>query len=259
MINNVLSIEAFTLAVKQIENGIKEYYSDRNKKYIPTENVKYFIFNLPCKVTCIGKCKGCEEDCYADKAEKQYPDCLPCRYRNYILTFSKDFVEHVVNYVKGKINNPRTGYFKVLHKKNGKVIFRIHESGDFYNLEYLEKWIEIARQLPEIEFLWYTKSFELFEMIDLATVPENFRRGGNFSVWEDMPEERKSLAYKLAKEWKVRVYTALWATDEEAKKHGCNESLENTKRRYSLCRCEDCATCQICLKGKNLETIVAIH
>ncbi len=253
-----INIDAFMVAMDQIENGEEEYIADRNKKYIPNMNVRYFIWNIPCKITCPGKCNGCMKDCYAGKAEKQYDDCLPSRYRNYILSFRVDFVERMVKEIKRRISNKRSLYYKVL-KRGGKIVYRIHESGDFYTLEYLKKWIEIAKQLPEIQFLWYTKSFEFFDEIDVKTVPENFRSGGNFSVWEDMPEHRKAMAYRLAKEWNCRVYTALWDTDENAEKHGCTESLENTKRKYTLCRCEDCATCNICTCGKNGETIVAIH
>ena len=35
---------------------------------------------------------------------------------------------------------------------------RIHESGDFYNGEYLKAWIEVARMMPKNKFYAYTKS-----------------------------------------------------------------------------------------------------
>lgn len=255
---NYLDVEAFAEAMEQIENGEAYYFSDRNHKYIPDNKVRFIIWNLPCKLTCPGMCDGCKEDCYAGKAEAQYPDALPCRYRNLILSFNESFVEDVVREIKKKIYNKRSLYFKVMNN-GGKIIFRIHESGDFYSLEYLKKWIEIARQIPEVTFLWYTKSFEFFEEINLDDVPENFREGANFSVWEDMPEERKKLAYELMEKWGARVYTALWDTTKNAYEHGCRESLENTKRKYRPCNCNACMTkCKICITGKG-ETITAIH
>jgi hypothetical protein len=38
---------------------------------------------------------------------------------------------------------------------------RIHESGDFYNQKYLDKWVEIAKRFPDIIFTAYTKSLHL--------------------------------------------------------------------------------------------------
>lgn len=255
---NYLNVEAFKIAMEQLENGEAYYFGDRNHKYIPDDKTRFIIWNLPCKLTCVGMCDGCEADCYAAKAEKQYPDALPCRYRNLILSFNDNFVDDVVQETKKKIFNKRSKYWKVL-QNGGKIIFRIHESGDFYNLEYLKKWIEIARQLPMVTFLWYTKSFELFAQLDLEKVPANFREGANFSVWEDMPESRKKLAYALMEKWRARVYTALWETTADALEHGCTESLENTSRKYRRCNCNNCMTkCRKCLHGTG-ETIVAIH
>jgi hypothetical protein len=46
--------------------------------------------------------------------------------------------------------------------KNAKFRrLRIHESGDFYNQVYLDKWIEIIRNLPDFTFWAYTKSYRL--------------------------------------------------------------------------------------------------
>lgn len=245
-------------AKKQIENGVGLYFSDGNRKYTSTKTTYFLIFNLPCIVTCPGRCNGCENDCYAKKAENLYPDCLPCRYRNLLLSLRDDFEDMVVEYVERYATNKRTKMYKVLNN-GGEIVFRIHESGDFYSKEYLKKWLRIAERLPYVTFLWYTKSFEFFEDLDISTMPSNFVKGGNFSVWEDMPSERKILAYKLAKKLGVRVYTALWETTKKAIKHGCKESLENTNRDYAKCTCKDCANCKICWKSKKLETIVAIH
>ena len=41
-------------------------------------------------------------------------------------------------------------------KAKFKVV-RIHESGDFYSIEYVEKWDNIAKQLPQVKFYAYTK------------------------------------------------------------------------------------------------------
>ncbi len=58
-----------------------------------------------------------------------------------------------------------------LHKSWTRI--RIHDSGDFYSEAYLDAWLDIAKQCPDMEFYAYTK------MISLVTrkreiLPQNF-------------------------------------------------------------------------------------
>jgi hypothetical protein len=48
---------------------------------------------------------------------------------------------------------------------------RIHDSGDFYSQEYLNKWADVARALPHLTFYAYTKSLHL----KLDGLPDNLR------------------------------------------------------------------------------------
>ena len=54
-------------------------------------------------------------------------------------------------------------------RKNDIKIARCHESGDFYNQIYLNKWIDIWKATPDIKYLAFTKSFHL----DFSEVPQN--------------------------------------------------------------------------------------
>jgi hypothetical protein len=45
-----------------------------------------------------------------------------------------------------------------LIRRSGVKLVRVHESGDFYDREYAEKWSAIARALPDVIFFAYTKS-----------------------------------------------------------------------------------------------------
>jgi hypothetical protein len=47
---------------------------------------------------------------------------------------------------------------------------RIHESGDFYNQAYVNKWVEIVKHFPNLQFLAYTKSNHL-DFTELAAQP----------------------------------------------------------------------------------------
>ena len=45
--------------------------------------------------------------------------------------------------------------------KNIKKI-RIHSSGDFFNMAYLDAWLEVAKVKPHLKFYFYSKSLNLF-------------------------------------------------------------------------------------------------
>ena len=105
-------------------------------------------FNLPAGKTCPSATPMCREKCYAMKAERMYPTVLPARERNLAESKKPGFVNAVCREIDKKKTKP--------------TIFRIHESGDFYNSAYYFKWCAIARRNPEIRFFAFTKCFGLF-------------------------------------------------------------------------------------------------
>jgi hypothetical protein len=124
------------------------------------------VFNLLRGVTCIGKTPACDgieiywKDkngkehrnrfrCYADKAEVLRPNVRLSRARNTFLAMhSQEFEEMVI---KELTHLQAQGVRKV----------RVHESGDFFNQKYLDTWVGIVKQFPDMRFLAYTRSFQL--------------------------------------------------------------------------------------------------
>lgn len=111
------------------------------------------IFSLPRFYTCPGKTRLCSRYCYAEPPEYFRPGVVYSRNKNYAWTKRKDFVSVMSRIIKS-LEFPW---------------FRIHESGDFYNQEYLEKWKKIARNNPQTKFLAYTKNWKL----DFQKLPGN--------------------------------------------------------------------------------------
>jgi hypothetical protein len=75
-----------------------------------------------------------------------------------------------------------------IKSKRGKVVIRIHDSGDFYSRNYAEKWFAIMRECPDVEFYAYTKMVPLFRLKSMREIkPDNFTvifsEGGK---WDDM-------------------------------------------------------------------------
>jgi len=103
------------------------------------------IFNLPCRITCPRSTPYCRKICYARKAERLYPNVIPYRFEMYRLSRRSDFVD-IIN------DELRSTPIETV---------RIHESGDFYSQEYVNKWIQIAYDNPAVIFYAYTKSYHL--------------------------------------------------------------------------------------------------
>jgi len=137
------------------------------KLYISPGNmkVKFPIFNLPAQETCPGSTVTCRQDCYAMKAQRQYPGARSSRKANLKLSREAGFVTSI------------NAWFS--RRRKPVRYFRIHESGDFYDQGYLDRWIEIAKAQPKTKFLAYTKSFHL----DFSKRPQNF-----VVYWSVMPD-----------------------------------------------------------------------
>ena len=195
------------------------HVSRSNKKLVPNETTAFIIWNLQAKVTCPYATPHCKAQCYAIKAEVAYPDVLPARVRNFLDTQRPDFVARMIY----------TILYIAAHTNKEKIIVRIHESGDFYNKAYVNKWLEImdfCRIDKRIKFIAYTKSFPYFDGLEL---PGNF--AFRASIWDDTKPEFLEMIQR--NNW--NVYTAV-----EKFQKGDN---------FTRCRCKDCATCGKCWKA----------
>ena len=67
-----------------------------NKKLVNNENTRFIIWNLPAKTTCPYATDHCKAACYACKAEKAYPNCLPAREKNLARTRENSFVSNMI-------------------------------------------------------------------------------------------------------------------------------------------------------------------
>lgn len=193
--------------------------SRKNKKLVPNAEHKFLIWNIPAVKTCPFRTKHCEKFCYARKAETAYPDCLPARERNFRASMESDFVELMTAYIHKACSHAS-------YRNAKEVVVRIHESGDFYNQEYMDKWFAIASacaDIPNVRFMAYTKSVRY--LVGRA-IPENVAI--RYSVWDDTKQED----IELAEEMGLPIYTAVDKFTDETEE--------------MRCRCEDCATCGKC-------------
>lgn len=106
--------------------------------------VDAYLFSLPPIKSCLN-CDSCKSSCYALKAYKQYPNVQNLWDKN----FNNDLIS---------LYNDLNTQLKTISKQaEHKRVVRIHQSGDFYSLEYIMLWARLANKFKNILFYGYTK------------------------------------------------------------------------------------------------------
>ena len=160
-----------------------------------------YNFGIPAyesKATGIRTCPmagTCAKGCYANQGSYVWSNVAQAYEWRLQQTLRVEFVEDMIEAIAVK---QRTA------KRNGKQLYiRIHDSGDFYNLEYIAKWFLIMNALPEVKFYAYTKMVRMFKGIQLGgrwTIPANFTLifsfGGLQDSWIDIHTDRHSAIFE---------------------------------------------------------------
>jgi len=123
------------------------------KKTSRENNTRIYNFSIPAYKTKSGKmtcpfAKDCIKYCYAQKGNYiRFPKTQQLMEEKYKITKQDNFILLMNEEIKKK---------RATH-------IRIHDSGDFYSIKYLIKWIDIATQNKDIIFYAYTKSIPFFK------------------------------------------------------------------------------------------------
>jgi hypothetical protein len=135
------------------------------------------IFSLPAGHTCpaahlcmtkadkvTGKItdgKHARFRCYAALAENIFPSVRKSRWHNLTLLKSCKNATEMAELIK-----------RSLPKK--AALCRIHTSGDFFNQDYFDAWLLVARQTPNLVFYAYTKMLPLW-IRRWCSIPSNVK------------------------------------------------------------------------------------
>lgn len=231
--------------VKRIKKPNLEFcglkLSQCNKKLQPTKEVTFLIWNILAEVTCPFATELCKKYCYAKKTEILYPATLERNKMNYRLSKESEFVENMIVFIRSELIKSS--------KQGKKILFRIHESGDFYSFDYLKKWIEIANVFKgeNITFQAYTKSLPhiVRYMVETGSLLDDININFTASIWDDTDPIQKRIASNLGLQ-----------TFEAFKKEIVTEKI---KEGYSECDCVSCGDCQKCYKREVKKICVCIH
>ena len=206
---------------------------------------RYAQFNVRAVTDCPFRSAVCTAVCYATKGNHVFPSVKASRERSYMESKRDDFTESAVFTLRTEKESGRY--------KNAVMLVRIHESGDFYSVQYLRKWLWVwagFQPADGVRFVFYTKSFPFFLMLTaeekavLNSLLESGVVAMNLSVddtttpeqWKAYVEMRK--AFPLANTYAV---------------------TEHTTAEDDVCDCANCAKCGACNKAQGGRKVVVIH
>jgi len=133
------------------------------KKTSKENKAKIFNFSIPAYKTKSGKvtcpfAKECVKYCYAQKGNyTRFPVVQELMEEKYKISKTNTFIPLMNEEIRKK---------KATH-------VRIHDSGDFYSIAYLNKWVDIATQNTNVIFYAYTKSIKFF--VNGLLLPKNLK------------------------------------------------------------------------------------
>lgn len=209
-------------------------FSTQNKKLLPNSRGEGFLlWSILGHITCNGKTGLCAGFCYNNS--KSFDDHLKLKIDCLILSLLDVFVPVVSKMLQ------LTPHLK--------TFVRIHEDGDFYDMEYFNKWVEIAEKNKNFTFEAYTKEPQLMLLVNSINAKyKNIVL--RFSIMEDTSAE--IVEYIVANE--VPNYTAIGTKkkDKNAEKAFEYVALPN--------RCLDsCQHCKKCYTKECITIITKLH
>ena len=207
--------EAARKRLEKIQQQISELISPEVRDYL-TQNRKMekmsgrptFNWAIPSDQTIDGiktcpNAATCAKGCYAVTGLYRLPRNKRISEERFRLSLSKTFVRVISDEIK----------------RRNVLRLRIHDSGDFYNEDYLEKWIAIANANPNTEFYTYTKMIGLLKRYDNAgKIPSNFKVVYSFGGKEDrLIDVKKDLhSYVFESQQKLQEAGYLDAHNDDA-------------------------------------------
>lgn len=208
---------------------------------------RYAQFNTRPVKDCPFATEGCKAVCYATKGNHVFKSVKESRERSYNDSKLADFSERMIYTIATEKQSKRY--------KDSVMLIRVHESGDFYSIQYLRKWIEILKAYKgdmSVQFKLYTKSSPFFLMLTeeekelINSMLATSQLSINLSLDDTTTAEQFDNYLKMRKAFpKANTY---YATEDP-----------NKVKHDNVCDCANCAKCGTCNHATGETTTVKIH
>lgn len=235
--------------VIKMESGyIRVYWMGMQLCYLSLGNAKlrvnesgegFIIWNILGRLTCWNKTGLCEKSCYNWRINQHFT-----KMRNLIFSKMDAFVPVMV-----KIFNTVNVY--------NKTFVRIHEDGDFYSMEYFQKWLQIADACPSVKFMAYTKDVKVLKRIN-----EINHNGKNMVLrYSIMEDTNKKLIEKCVNE-SIPMFICMGTKPEKIQSNKERVVTEKLREQISpspnYC-IGDCGACKKCYDPNWMRIFTIMH
>ena len=173
--------------------------NSKMRKTSKENNIRLYNFGITAykshstgKITC-PFADTCVSLCYANKGSYIWTNTKKAYEKRYLLSKDSELF--------------KTKMIDAITRRKATHI-RIHDSGDFYNFEYIKNWFEIMLQFLSVKFYAYTKSKKLFDLV--SGKPNNFvliySLGSKFDNLVDVNKDRHSKIFYSMDEMNKQGY-----------------------------------------------------
>lgn len=171
----------------------------RNKKIAASANEIYTLYNygIPAlkSKTGLSTCPmagQCAKGCYAQAGAYVWSNVSQAYEWRLAQSLTANFAESLQKELAPKI--------KTALRQQKQLVIRIHDSGDFYNVEYIRKWLKVMQLNPTVIFYAYTKMVPVFNKLRAqGEIPSNFKiiysEGGIADKLINCQEDRHSRVF----------------------------------------------------------------
>lgn len=168
----------------------------QNAKMKKSSDSKYDVYNfgIPAFMSQSGiktcpNAGACAAGCYARSGTYGFSNVKNAYESRLEATLSDDFItvaQNEINKLKAKCI------------KSGKqLVIRIHDSGDFYNLEYFQSWNTLANVNSDVIFYAYTKQVEMLKLyVNKTRIKLTFSLGGKQDSLIDTEKMRHAKVFE---------------------------------------------------------------
>jgi len=148
-------------------------YLSQNAK-MKRSSVQYDLYNwgIPAFLSKDGlktcpNAKHCVSGCYAKSGTYLFSNVAAKYEQRLALALSSEFVD--------TLSLDLAKACKTASKRGKTPLIRIHDSGDFFSLDYTLSWFRLMKDFSHVNFYAYTKQVEFFKDLSLNyNVPKNF-------------------------------------------------------------------------------------
>jgi len=178
----------------------------QNSKIKKMTGAKTYNWGIPAYKSANGfktcpNAAACAKGCYATMGAYTFSNVAKVFENRLALALSPEFV----NTINAEIRRRKVERL------------RIHDSGDFFNQEYTERWLQIIRENPTCTFYAYTKMISMFKRLQASgAIPANFIIIFSYGGTEDKLIDRK-----------VDRHSWVFASLDELLKQGYADAHEN--------------------------------